>query len=148
MTTAHIVVGSLVIALSLLAGAWGGWRWYRVAPSAAFWRLLRAAQVALLVQILLGAVLLALGRRPSSDLHFLYGLLPLGISFIAEQLRVASADMVLQARGHDSAREVGKLAPEEQRAVVMAIVQREMGVMVVAALVIFGLALRAAFTGG
>lgn len=148
MTTAHIVVGSLVIVLSLLATVVGGWRWYRMRASTLFWRLLRAAQAVLVLQIVLGGVLLLLGHRPHGGLHYLYGLLPLGISFVAEQLRVASADMVLQARGHESAQAVGRLPHDEQRRVVMAIVQREMGVMTVAALVIFGLALRAAFTGG
>lgn len=146
MTAVHVVLGVVVIALSLVAGAWGAWRWYRVEPSAAFWRLLRAAQVAVVAQAVLGGVLVALGRSAGS-LHLLYGLLPLAVSFVAEQLKIGAADAVLAARGHDSARAVGALPDAEQRSVVLAVVRREMGVMALAALVIFGLALRAAFTG-
>ncbi len=45
----------------------------------------------------------------------LYGLLPLLVSFMAEQLRVASAQMVLDSRGFESAAEVGEL-PETSSA--------------------------------
>ena len=65
----------------------------------------------------------------------------------AEQLRVASAQMVLDSRGFESAAAVGKLPEEEQHAVVTAIVQRELGVMTLAALVIVVLLARAAGTG-
>jgi hypothetical protein len=55
---------------------------------------------------------------------------------------------VLDQRGLPSAAAVGKLAAEEQRGVVAAIVQREMGVMVLAALVTVVLLARAAMTAG
>ena len=45
-----------------------------------------------------GAVLVAMGEE-LPDLHLIYGLTPLRVSFLAEQLRLASADSVLQARG-------------------------------------------------
>ena len=61
---------------------------------------------------------------------------------------VASAQMVLDARGFASAAEVGELPAPEQRLVVTSIVQRELGVMVLAALVILVLLVRAASTGG
>jgi hypothetical protein len=88
-----------------------------------------------------------LGHKPSS-LHVIYGLLPLLVSFIAEQLRLASAQMVLDAQGYESSAEVGKLPSDEQQAVVLAIVQREMGVMAIAALVVVVLLARAAGTAG
>ena len=65
---------------------------------------------------------------------------------MAEQLRIASAQMVLDARGLQSAAEVGELPESEQRLVVTTIVQRELGVMVLAALVIVVLLARAAGT--
>jgi hypothetical protein len=77
-----------------------------------------------------------------------YGLLPLGISFVAEQLRLASAQMVLDSRGFASNAEVGRLPEAEQRVVVVSVLQRELGVMVLAALVILVLLIRAAGTGG
>jgi len=143
----HAVVGFLLLALSLAAGGWGAWRWYRVEPSRLFWRLLRASQAVLLVQVILGGVLLVSGHQPR-HLHLVYGLLPLAVSFIAEQLRVGSADTVLGARGLESAAAVGELPEAEQRSVVLAILRREMGVTALAALVVVVLALRAASTAG
>jgi hypothetical protein len=143
----HVVVGVLAIALTSTAALYGAFRWWRTQPSAWFWRLLRAAQIVIVVQAALGGVLVLQGHKPPG-LHVLYGLLPLLVSFIGEQLRIASAQMVLDARGFESAAEVGKLPDDEQRTVVVAIVQREMGVMVLAAAVIVVLLARAAATAG
>lgn len=148
MPTVHLLVGALLILLNLGAGALGAWCWHRVEPSPLFWRLLRAGQVAIVVQIALGALLLALGHKPGQDLHILYGVLPLAVSFVAEQLRIGSADAILAARGHASAQDVGELPPEEQRVVVLSIVRREMGVMALSCFVVVALALRAATTSG
>jgi hypothetical protein len=148
MATVHLVLGALLLALNLGAGAVGAWGWYRVEPSTLFWTLLRAAQAAIVVQIVLGALLLVLGHETGDDLHALYGVLPLAVMFIAEQLRVGSAETILAARGHASAQEVGELPADEQRVVVLSIVRREMGVMVVSCLVVVALALRAATTSG
>jgi cysteine sulfinate desulfinase/cysteine desulfurase-like protein len=82
----------------------------------------------------------------SPSIHVLYGLLPLAVSFVAEQLRVAAAQMVLDQRGFASPEEVGDLPEDEQRLVVVAIVQREVGVMTLAAVVIVILLARAAGT--
>jgi len=145
MPTVHLTLGLLVLALFAAVSALGAWRWYRVESSSAFWLLLRTGQVALVAQAALGGVLLATGHRGYDDLHLVYGLLPLAVSFVAEQLRVAAADTVLDARGLDSAKAVGKLPGAEQRSVVVAIVRRELGVMTLAALTITGLVVRAAF---
>src|ERR1700761_7428131 len=143
---AHIVVGVGGLVLVGAAGLGGAWCWYRVRQSPLFWRLLRAGQVAIVLEAVLGGVLLLLGKK-QSGLHVIYGLLPLLVSFIAEQLRIASAQAVLDARELESAQAVGKLPDSEQRVVVIAIVQRELGVMVLAALVMFVLIGRAAMTG-
>jgi hypothetical protein len=148
MTTVHIVVGSLLIVLNLAAGALGAWCWRQAIPSAVFWPLLRAAQAAIALQVLLGALLLALGHQPADSLHILYGVLPLAVSFIAEQLRIGSADAILAGRGLDSAQEVGDLPAEDQRIVVLSIVRREMGVMALSCFIVVALALRAATTSG
>jgi hypothetical protein len=147
LTAVHVAVGVAVLALSLAAGLWGGWCWYRVTDARLFWPLLRAAQGAIVVEALLGAVLLIAGKRGYGSLHLLYGVLPLAISLVAEQLRISSAEMVLAARGLEDAQAVGRLDESSQRSIVLSIVRRELGVMVVAALVIFGLAVRAATTG-
>jgi hypothetical protein len=146
MKLIHIVVGILCIALVGGAGAWGAWCWYRVRQSRLFWRLLRAGQAAVVVEAALGGILVLMGKKESS-LHLLYGLLPLAVSFVAEQLRVASAQAVLDSRSLESAAAVGELPETEQRMVVITIVQRELGVMVLAALVMVVLLVRAAGTG-
>jgi hypothetical protein len=109
--------------------------------------LLRTAQAVVVLQVALGGVLVATGRKPPG-LHVLYGALPLLVAVIAEQLRAASAQMVLDARGLESSQAVAKLPADEQRALVVAIIQRELGVMVLAALVVVVLLLRAAQTAG
>ena len=147
MKLVHLVVGILSLALMGSAGIWGAWCWYRVRHSPWFWRLLRAGQAAVVIEAALGGVLVLMGHKESS-LHLIYGLLPLGISFVAEQLRIASAQMVLDSRGFESTEAVGDLPESEQRVVVVSILQRELGVMVLAALVILVLLIRAAGTGG
>jgi hypothetical protein len=147
MKLVHLVVGVLSIALMAGAGVWGAWCWYRVRQSRWFWWLLRAGQAVVVVQAALGGILVLMGHKESS-LHLIYGLLPLGISFVAEQLRIASAQMLLDSRGFASTADVGRLPESEQRVVVVSILQREMGVMVVAALVTLVLLVRAAGTGG
>lgn len=142
MTAAHAILGTLVLAASLAAGLWGGWSWWRAEPRRSFWTLLRASQIALVAEVLLGAVMLLGGREPAR-LHLLYGLLPLGVSFVAEQLRLVAADQVLDRRDLESARAMEALPTAEQHAIVAEIVRRETGVMAASALVVFALALRA-----
>ena len=144
MGEASAIAGAVVAALFALAGGLGAWRWYRVETSHAFWVLLRVAQAALLGYVVLVGVLLATGRRPDDDLFYVYALLPVAVSFVAEQLRIAAADTVLAARGLPDAQAVGRLDEAGQRSVVTAILRRELGVMAVAALVIAGLLVRAA----
>ena len=147
MKLIHLVIGILAVALTGGAGIWGAWCWYRVRQTRLFWRLLRAGQGVIVLDMALGGVLLVMGKK-ASELHLIYGLLPLAVSFVAEQLRIAAAQMVLDSRGFASSAEVGQLPEEEQRLVVLSIVQRELGVMVLAALVILVLLIRAAGTGG
>jgi hypothetical protein len=147
MKDVHLVVGLSAVALNAAAGLYGGWCWWQVRTSPWFWRVLRAAQAAVVVQVLLGGVLVALGHDPKG-LHVLYGVLPLLVSLFAEQLRIASAQMVLESRGHESAQAVGDLPGDEQRGVVLAIVQREIGVMALSALINLVLLGRAAMTAG
>jgi hypothetical protein len=147
MTTVHITLGIAVIATSLAAGSWGAWLWWRAEPQPAFWTVLRISQGLLVVQVIVGGVLLSLGKEPPS-LHILYGLLPLGVSFVAEQLRLAAAEQVLARRDLETAKDMERLPEDEQRVVVLEIVRRETGVMAASALVVFLLALRAAGVAG
>ena len=128
---------------SLVAGVLGTWRWWRVQPSPAFWVLCRLSQALLVVQALVAGVLAALGFDPADSLYWLYALLPVAVSFVAEQLRVTAAQAVLDSRDLEDARAVGRLDEAGQRSVVLAIVRREMGVMAAAAFVVAFLAARA-----
>ncbi|HEY4996471.1 MAG TPA: hypothetical protein VII03_00665, partial [Solirubrobacteraceae bacterium] len=76
----------------------------------------------------------------------LYALLPLAIAFVAEQLRIASAQAILDQRGMDSAQEVGALSEPEQQQLLATVLRRELGVMALSAFVVVFLALRAAGT--
>jgi hypothetical protein len=137
-------VAALAAALvSLVAGVLGAWRWWTVEPSPAFWVLCRASQALLVVQALAAGVLAALGFDPDDGLYWLYALLPLAVSFVAEQLRVASAETVLHDAGLPNAEAVGELDEARQRSIVLAIVRREIGVMTASAFVVAFLALRA-----
>ena len=145
MKQVHLVVGVITIVLSGAAGVYGTWCWWRVRNSVWFWRLLRASQAAIVVEAALGGILILLGHK-SPGLHTLYGVLPLFVSFIAEQLRVSTAQMVLDKGGFESAQDVGKLPESEQREIVVTIMRREVGVMALAALVNTVLLARAAMT--
>ena len=100
---------------------------------------------ALVLAIVVGS-LAAAGKSASEGLFYLYALLPLAVAFVAEQLRVASAQTILDQHGLADAAAVGGLPEEEQHALVAAIVRREIGVMTLSALVVVFLALRAAGT--
>lgn len=146
MTEATIAVIAALAAggVNAAAGAFAGWRWWRVEPSGAVWPALRTGQVVCGLQALVAGGLAAAGYRPDDDLYWLYALLPVAIGVIAEQLRIAAAEQVLEGRGLEDAQAVGALPEREQRSVVLAIVRREMGVMALAALTVTFLALRAA----
>jgi hypothetical protein len=145
MKDVHIVIGVLSLVLNAAAALWGAWRFWRAEPSAWFWRLLRAGQVAVVLEAALGGIYELKGPKAPS-IHLIYGLLPLLVSFVAEQLRIASAQMVLDARGFESSADVGRLPTDEQHRVVRSILLREMGVMTLAAIVIVVLLARAAGT--
>jgi hypothetical protein len=145
MKQVHLVLGVVTILLSGAAALWGGWCWWRVSNSRWFWWLLRASQVGVVIEAALGGILLLTGHK-SPGLHTLYGVLPLFVSFVAEQFRVSTAQMVLDKQGFESAHAVGDLPEAEQRAVVVTILRRELGVMALAALVNTVLLARAAMT--
>jgi hypothetical protein len=130
-------------ALNGAAGLLGALRWYRSQTSRTFWILIRAGQAAAIAYAVLTGVLYLANDPPSSNLFYLYALLPVAIGFVAEQLRVISADQVLASRDIENAQAVGQLEPASQQEIVIAILRREMGVMTAAAIVVCFLALRA-----
>jgi heme A synthase len=142
MAEVHLVVGCALIALNLVAFAFGGLAWLRDRPSIPFWYLLRAAQVSVFVQAMLGGLLVFTGHEPDDSLHYLYGILPLVVSFLAEGARAGAAQRELGDLDFES------LPSDSQEPLALAIVRREMGIMAVSCGVILFLALRAAGTSG
>ena len=140
MVAVHLVVGCSVILLNLLAGVIGGLAWYRDRPSVRFWYLLRAAQVSVFIQVALGGLLVFTGHESTDDLHYLYGALPLLVSFLAEGARAGAAERELGDVDFEA------LPADAQQSLALAIVRREMGIMAVSCGVILFLALRAAGT--
>ena len=140
MVAIHIGVGIVVLLTSLGAGLWGGYAWYREQPSEGFWYLLRVSQVAMVLQALVGTILLGTGREAPDGLHYLYGILPIFVSMLAEAARGGAGARELEGIDFEA------LPQERQRLVALAIFRRETGIMAVSALVVFFLALRAAGT--
>lgn len=142
MPEVHLVVGCAVILLNLAAFAVGGVAWFRDRPSVPFWYLLRAAQGSVFLQVTLGGLLVFTDHKAPDDLHYLYGILPLVVSFLAEGARTGAAQRELGETDFEA------LDSETQQAIALQIVRREMGIMTVSCGVILFLALRAAGTSG
>jgi hypothetical protein len=157
-----VVACSLAVGLlNALPGLLGVWIWHRgVAyradgsgagsaaggPARAFWILLRVGQGSALVLAALAGALAVAGRDSSVRLFYLYALLPLAVAFVAEQLRVAAAQTILDRHELPDPRAVGSLPESDQHALVAEILTRETIVMALSALVVVFLALRAAGT--
>lgn len=142
MVGLHIAVGVILIALNGAAFAFGGIAWFRDRPSIPFWYLLRAAQASVFAQALIGGLMVMLGHEQDDGLHYLYGILPLVVSFIAEGARADAAHREIGETDYEN------LPTPEKETIALAIVRREMGIMAVSCGVILFLGLRAAGTSG
>ncbi len=90
----------------------------------------------------LGGLLVFTNHEAGDNLHYLYGLLPLLVSFLAEGARTGAAQRELGETDFES------LDADTQESIALQIVRREMGIMAVSCGVILFLALRAAGTSG
>jgi hypothetical protein len=142
MTAFHVGLGLALIAVNAAAGLWGAWCWWRRWHGRGFWPLLRVGQGLVMLQALDGAILLIAGHD-LPQLHLIYGLVPLGVSFVAEQLRLVTAETVMTQRGLEGRADVEALPQHQQHDLVRAILRREMGVMAASALVVAALGVRA-----
>ena len=142
MSGLHTQLGVLTIAVNALATLIGAGAWLARRNPRAFWISLRIGQGLVMLEAVVGAALL-LDGSDLPPLHLIYGLVPIAVSFVAEQLRLASADIVLQQRGLESAKEVATLPESDQHALVAGIIRRETGVMAASAAVVALLCLRA-----
>jgi multisubunit Na+/H+ antiporter MnhF subunit len=136
-------VGIAVLATNALAGIRGAVSWLRGLPSPSFWWMLRAAQVAVAIQVALGLILVARGASAPDGLHIAYGISPLVVTLVSEGMRVGAAHRELE-----DVEDIEALTRDEQIAIARRVALSEMGVMTVGALLILTLALRAYQTGG
>ena len=97
-----------------------------------------------MVEAVLGAALL-LDGKDLPRLHLVYGLTPIAVAFLAEQLKLLATQTLLDKRGLESGAEVAKLPREGkwQSAFVTGVLRRELGVMATSAFIVAVLAARA-----
>ena len=143
MKQAHEVLGIAVLVANGAAAAWGVTAWLRGLPSTVFWYLLRGAQLVVVVEVILGLVLSATGKKPPDGLHYVYGIAPLVVSLVTEAMRVGAAQAELGGVENPES-----LPRREQVRIARRVVVREMGIMTVGTILIVTLALRAAQSGG
>lgn len=148
MNAVVITIAWVAAAINVAAALWGGWAWRSFAPSPLFWRLARAGQGAMLAFSVFAIVLFIAGHRPDDDLFWIYVLVPLGVSFAAEQFRLLAARTILDARDLEDAQDMRRLPADEQRWIVTLIQRRELGIMALANVAIAFLLVRAAMTAG
>ena len=132
----------IVAALGALSALTGAWAWWQGSLERSFWILWRVTQLATTALAAVALIVFVADYKPASGLFWLYMLLPIAVSIIAEQLRIASADAVLSSRDLDDAQAVGKLPEDQQQLIVLTIAHRELAVAAISCLVIGFLALR------
>jgi hypothetical protein len=138
----HSTLGWIAIGLNAAAAALGAVAWLLRANPKPFWWLLRAGQGMIMLEAVIGAALL-LDGSDLPRLHLVYGLTPIAVAFLAEQLKLLATQTLLDKRGLQSGADVAKLAREEQLAFVTAVLRRELGVMATSAFIVAVLAARA-----
>jgi len=85
ITDIHRFIGIAIAAAFLALSLWGLVSWIRNSdPGASFWRLLAAGQVALGLQVLVGVGMLLL-RGGQPFLHYVYGIFPVLVLFVAHR---------------------------------------------------------------
>lgn len=142
MRDAHIWIGGVTVGVNIAAAVVGAIAWALWRNPKLFWLLLRTGQALVIVSAAIGSALLLAGHE-LPRLHLVYGLTPIAVSFLAEQLRIVTTPTFLEQRGLESGKDVAKLPKAEQQALVMAILRRELAVMATSAGVVATLVARA-----
>jgi hypothetical protein len=142
VTGVHIAVGVALVAVNLVAGLYGGWAWSQWREAPGFWTLLRAGQLLVAIEAVIGLVLV-LGDEELPPLHLVYGLTPLAVAFLAEQLRIVAAQSELDHRKLEGRGAIAALSETERQELIRAILRREVGVMAASAMVVAVLGVRA-----
>jgi hypothetical protein len=142
VTGVHIALGVALVVVNLVAGLYGAWAWWQWRDAPGFWTLLRAGQLLVAIEAVIGLVLV-LGGDDLPPLHLVYGLTPLAVAFLAEQLRIVAAQIELDHRKLAGRDAIAALPEAERRELVRAILRREVGVMAASAMVVALLGVRA-----
>jgi len=139
----HSQIGYVTVGVNALAAVIGALAWLVRRNPKVFWWTLRAGQILVMLDAVIGATLSLTGHE-LPRLHLIYGLTPIVVSFLAEQLRLVTTPTFLERRGLEGGDDVRKLPEDEQRALVAAILHRELAIMATSAFVVATLTARAA----
>jgi hypothetical protein len=139
----HEVFAIITLTANVVAAGWGAVVWSRGIPSRAFWYFLRVAQASVIVQVIFGAVLLAQGKRPPDELHYVYAVSPLLVALVTEAMRAGASQRELEEVDDPDA-----LPRRDRILLARRIVLREIGIMTVGLLLVVTLLIRAAQSGG
>jgi hypothetical protein len=142
VTHVHEAFAIFTLAANAVAAAWGAFTWSRAIPSRAFWYLLRVAQASVVVQIVLGFVLFAQGKRPPDELHYVYAVAPLFVALVTEGMRAGASQRELEQVDDPDA-----LPRRDRILLARRIVLREIGIMTVGVILVVTLLIRAAQSG-
>ena len=144
MTVTYQALCWIAAAACLAAAAIGGLVFRSGFAHPRAWLAIRIAQGSIVAAAALGAVLLAGLGEPGYGLAYGYSLMAAGVSFAAEQLRLASATSVLARVGIHDSDGVAGLPEKEQERLATLISLRELGVEATALAVCTVLLLRGA----
>jgi hypothetical protein len=142
VSSVHSGIGAATIAINALAALIGALAALASRNPKLFWITLRTGQGLVILDAVIGAGLLLSGDK-LPRLHLIYGITPIAVAFVAEQLRLATTSTVLEKRGLEGGKDVAKLPEEEQYALVASILRREVAVMATSAGVVALLCMRA-----
>ncbi len=88
VTTIHLWLGILIIAINLIAAVWGFLVWRQWLPAnKVYAQILAASQTVIVGQAILGLLLLSQNLRVAQQLHYVYGLLPAALVIFAYSAR-------------------------------------------------------------
>jgi hypothetical protein len=142
VSSIHTQLGALAITLNALAAVIGAVAWLVRRNPKPFWWCLRAGQALIMIEAVIGAALV-LDGRDLPRLHLVYGLTPIAVAFLAEQLKLLATQTLLDNRGYEGGADIAKLPEAEQREFITAVLRRELGVMATSAGIVAVLAARA-----
>ena len=115
MSGLHTQLGAIAVTINAVAALIGGVAWLARRNPKAFWILLRIGQGMIMVEVVIGATL-SLTGHDLPRLHLVYGLTPIAVAFLAEQLRIMATPTLLDQRGLSAAAPTSRNSPRTSSA--------------------------------